>query len=517
MKIVTADQMREIEERSEAAGVSKDALMGKAGLAVAEYVRDNVTNLVGMRAVVLVGPGNNGGDGLVAARHLDNWGARVTVCLCRDNTAHESKVEFLRGKGVTIIRLADDDGIAKLGEAFEFAQIAVDAILGTGRTRPIDGPVAEVLDLLRNVKAENPVLQLVALDLPTGLDADSGAVDPKCVASDVTLTLGYPKAGLYKFPGAEYVGKVEVLDIGLPAGLDDKVRFELMTDEWARATLPARPLSGHKGTFGKTLIVAGSRNYVGAAYLAATAAGRVGAGLVTLAIPESLQMAVASKAVEPTYLPLPEVSPGVPSSEAADLIAEQAVNCDALLVGPGMGQADSTREMLAKLLYDRDDLPPLVIDADGLNFLSNSTAPWWERLATKAILTPHSGEMARLTGHSTKHIQENRLEIAIESAATWNKVVVLKGAFTVVAYPDGRSMLSPFANPAMATAGTGDVLAGTIAGLLAQGLTLYDAAALGVYLHGLAGQRASTEFGSAGMLAGDLLPELPKAIKALRS
>ena len=450
----------------------------------------------------------------MAARHLDKWGARVTVCLCRDNPAHQSKVEFLRGIGVPIVRLATNDGLSQLQEAFEFAQIAIDSVLGTGRARPIEGQIASVLDLLRRVKIANSALELVAVDLPTGLDANSGAIDPKCVASDVTLTLGYPKVGLYRFPGAEYTGKVEVLDIGIPAGLDDKVRLELMTDEWTRATLPARPLSGHKGTFGKVLIVAGSRNYVGAAYLAATAAGRVGAGLVTLAIPESLQMAVASKAVEPTYLLLPEALPGIPHPDSDDVVAEQAVGYDALLIGPGMGQADATREMLRGLLYHADSLPPLVIDADGLNFLSRTDC-WWERTAGEIVLTPHPGEMARLTGHSTEHIQQNRVEVAVESAMKWNTVVVLKGAFTIVVYPDGRSMLSPFANPAMATAGTGDVLAGAIAGLLAQGLPLKDAAALGVYLHGLAGQRANAEFGDTGMLASDLLPELPKAIKAL--
>jgi len=516
MKIVTVDQMRQIEDRSEAASVSKDALMEKAGLAVAEYIRDDATNLVGMRVVVLIGPGNNGGDGLVVARHLDNWGARVTICLCGYNAAHETKVEFLRGKDVDVIRLADDAGPAQLRKALEESQIAIDAVLGTGRARPIEGPIAEVLDEVRHVKAENPAVQLVAVDLPTGLDADSGAVDPKCVAPDVTLTPGHPKVGLYRFPGAEYVGRIEVLDIGLPAGLDGKVRFELMTDAWAKATLPARPLSGHKGTFGKALIVAGSRNYVGAAYLAATAAGRIGAGLVTLSIPESLQLAIASRAVEPTYLPLPEISPGVPSPEAADLITEQAAGYDALLVGPGMGQADSTRELLARLLNSNEILPSPVIDADALNFVSRSTDRWWDGLASGAILTPHPGEMARLSGHTTQHIQENRFQVAVESAVSWKTVVVLKGAFTIVAYPDGRSMLSPFANPAMATAGTGDVLAGAIAGLVAQGLAPEDAAALGVYLHGMAGQRASAEFGNTGMLASDLLPELPKSIKALR-
>lgn len=515
MKIVTAQQMREIEDRAEAGGVSKDVLMENAGLAVADHIRGQVRNLVGMTAVVLVGPGNNGGDGLVVARHLDAWGARVTVCLCRENPAHRGKVEFLRGKRVTIIRLEDDDGPAQLQESLQLGQIVLDAILGTGRSRPITGTTAQALDLLREARTANPSLCLFALDLPTGLDADMGAVDLKTVPSNETLTLGNPKTGLYRFPGAEYAGTVNVLDIGIPTGLDSEIAFELMTDEWARSALPDRPMSGHKGTFGKALILGGSRNYVGAPYLAATAAGRVGAGLVTLAVPQSLQMAVAAKAIEPTYLPLPEESQGVPDSNAADLIAEQAIGYKALLVGPGIGQADSTREMVTRLLFEMGNLPPAVIDADGLNILASSSEAWWNEFSQEAIITPHPGEMARLTGRSTKDIQEHRVEIAVESAVKWRKIVVLKGAFTVVAHPDGRSRLSPFANPAMATAGTGDVLAGTIVGLLAQGVPPEEAAALGVYLHGLAGERASGEFGDAGMLAGDLLPELPRAIRDL--
>ena len=508
--------MREIEDRAEAGGVSKSVLMENAGLAVAEYIRDQVRNLVGMTVVVLVGPGNNGGDGLVAARNLDAWGARVTVCLCRENPSHQGKVEFLRGKRVSIIRLADDDGPAQLRESLQLTQIVLDAILGTGRSRPITGPTADALDLLREARARNGSPRLFALDVPTGLDADTGAVDPKTVPCDETLTLGNPKTGMYRFPGAEYAGTVEVLDIGIPKGLDREITFELMTDDWAQATLPTRPMSGHKGSFGKALIVGGSSHYVGAPYLAATAAGRVGAGLVTLAVPQSLQMAVAAKAVEPTYLPLPEESPGVPRSEAAELIAEQVAGYQALLIGPGIGQADSTREMVDKLLFEGGSLPPLVVDADGLNILASSSEAWWNEFTSEGILTPHPGEMARLTGLSTKDIQEHRVEIAVDSAVKWRKIVVLKGAFTVVAYPDGSSRLSPFANPAMATAGTGDVLAGTIAGLLAQGVAPEEAAALGVYLHGLAGQRATAKFGDAGMLAGDLLPELPRAIRDLR-
>ncbi len=516
MKIVTAQQMREIEDRAEAVGVSKDVLMENAGFAVADYIRGHVRNLVGMTVVVLVGPGNNGGDGLVAARHLDAWGARVTICLCRDNPAHRGKVEFLRGKRVAIISLDDDDGLDQLRESLQLAQIVVDSILGTGRSRPVKGPTAEALDLLREARRGNEAPRLMALDVPTGLDADTGAVDPKAVPCGVTLTLGNPKAGLYRFPGAEYAGVVEVLDIGIPNGLGSGITFELMTDDWARSALPDRPMSGHKGTFGKALIVGGSRNYVGAPYLAATAAGRVGAGLVTLAVPQSLQMAVASKAVEPTYLPLPEALPGVPRAEAAGLIAEQAGGYQALLIGPGIGQADSTRDMVTRLLRESEELPPLVVDADGLNIVASLGESWWDEFWREAILTPHPGEMARLTSRSTKDIQEYREEVAVESAVKWKKTVVLKGAFTVVAYPDGSSRISPFANPAMATAGTGDVLAGTIVGLLAQGVEPEDAAALGVYLHGVAGERASAELGDAGMLAGDLLPELPRAIRDLR-
>ncbi len=508
--------MREIEDRAEAGGVSKDALMENAGLAVADYIRASVRNLVGMTVVVLVGPGNNGGDSLVAARHLDAWGARVTICLCRDNPAHQGKVEFLRGKRVTIIRLDDDDGPAQLRESLQLGQIVLDAILGTGRSRPITGTTAEALDLLREARTGNAAPRLMALDVPTGLDADTGNVDPKTVPCDVTLTLGNPKAGLYRFPGAEYAGAVEVLDIGIPNGLDRDIAFELMTDDWAKNALPDRPMSGHKGTFGKALIVGGSSHYVGAPYLAATAAGRVGAGLVTLAVPQSLQMAVAAKAVEPTYLPLPEESPGVPSADVAGLITEQVGGYQALLIGPGIGQADSTREMVTKLLFESGQHPPVVVDADGLNILASSSESWWNEFSQEAILTPHPGEMVRLTGRSTKDIQEHRVEIAVESAMKWGKIVVLKGAFTVVAYPDGSSRLSPFANPVMATAGTGDVLAGAIAGLLAQGVAPEDAAALGVYLHGLAGERVSADLGDAGMLAGDLLPELPRAMRDLR-
>ena len=518
MKIVTSKQMRLVEERSQQAGVGTDALMENAGLAVAERIRHHLGGIEGVPVVILVGPGNNGGDGLVAARHLHAWAASVAVYLYQGHPTGDQKLADLRRQGVPIVDASADGGLARLAEALQSAHMAVDALLGTGRSRPIEGRLREVLLELARAKSQRPELSILALDLPSGLDADTGAVDPVCPAADITVTLGYPKVGLYTFPGAERAGRVEVVDIGVPAGLDGDIHLELMTRAWAGAALPPRPLSAHKGTFGRTLMVAGSRQYVGAASLAATAAQRAGAGLVTIAIPQSLQMAVAAKAAEPTYLPLSESEPGVVSPEAADQILEHLPSYDSLLVGCGMGQAPPTIEMLERLLYSGASLPPTVVDADGLNFLARSQQPgWWEKFPSQAIVTPHPGEIGRLMGGSIEAVQEDRIAKATESAVRWNKVTVLKGPYTVVAFPSGQVMLSPFANPGLATAGTGDVLAGAIAGLLAQGLSLEVAAALGVYVHALAGEKVRDDLGETGMLASDLLVALPRAIKGLRS
>lgn len=518
MKIVTADQMRRIEERSEKVGVSTDTLMENAGLAVAERIRDHVAQVDGAQVLVLAGPGNNGGDGLVVARHLHDWGARVVVYVYPDRGRAHAKLATLEGRDVEVLSAVADEDLAALKDALDSALVVVDALLGTGRSRPIDGVLRDILVELADEKARRPHLVVFALDLATGLNSDTGAVDPVCPRADFTLTLGYPKVGVYLFPGAEITGPVEVMDIGIPAGLDGDVEMELITASWAHSALPTRPLSAHKGTFGKPMVVAGSREYLGAAYLAASAAGRAGAGLVTLAIPESLQLAVAAKAVEPTYLPLPESFRGVPSEEAAGLVLGAVGGYDALLVGCGLGQAGSTQKMVKRLLYSDENLPRTVVDADGLNILARDRdPPWWEQFPHVAIVTPHPGEMARLSGTTTEEVERDRIGLAVRSAAEWNKVVVLKGPHTVVASPDGRAAISPFANAALASAGTGDVLAGTIAGLLAQGKNLKDAAKLGVYLHGAAGELVADDQGDAGLLAGDLLPELPRVMKELKT
>ena len=521
MKVVTSEQMRRIEARCEAAGVSTDSLMENAGLAVAKRVRHYLGHLVGLHVFVLVGRGNNGGDGLVAAGHLRRWGARVTAYICLDRDGPDPKLDAAIERGVRAVRASSDEDLAILKEALDPVHMVVDAVLGTGRSRPIDGQLKSILSRVNEAdtpKAGPPVL---ALDLPSGLDADTGEADPACLAANVTVALGYPKLGLYEATARDKTGAVEVVEIGIPSGLDDEVGIELMTPAWASGMLPHRSAAAHKGDFGRTMIVAGSANYVGAAYLAATAATRVGAGLVTLAIPQSLRASVAAKASEPTYLPLPESAPGEldPGASGA-LIDRSLVGYDALLVGCGLGQAPATRALVERLLCSGEALPPTVVDADGLNILAAARTdgqPWSERFSEKAIITPHPGEMARLTCESTRTIQGDRVGQALRWAERWNKVTVLKGAHTVVALPTGRAMISPYTNPGLASAGTGDVLAGTVAGLLSQGLALEQAAALGVFLHGEAGERVRNKLGDTGMVASDLLDALPHVIRQLRA
>lgn len=519
LKVVTSAQMRRIEARSEEAGVSTDTLMENAGLEVARRVRHHVGHLEGVPILVLVGSGNNGGDGLVMARLLRRWGASVLVYLCRDRREADSQLARTVDLGVPVVHASRDERLTRLKTALESTHVVVDAVLGTGRVRPIEGRIEEVFSTLDDVGSRREDLTVLAIDMPSGLDADTGFVDPACPRADVTVTLGYPKTGMFAFPGADAVGRLEVVDIGIPPGLDDDVAVELMTDGSASALLPDRPSAAHKGSFGRTLVIAGSQSYIGAATLAASAATRAGVGLVTLAIPGSLQPAVAASVAEPTYMLLPESSPGVVSAEAADTIVEGLASFDALLLGCGIGQEPATKELVERLLYSGQALPPTVVDADALNILS-AGAPqgghWWTRFTGSAIMTPHPGEMARLTGGTVSSVEQDRIRTAVDAAESWNKVVALKGAYTVVGSPNGNAMLSPFANPGLASAGTGDVLAGIIAGLLSQGLSLEDAAALGVYIHGAAAERVRGELGDTGMIASDLLTALPLAIKQLR-
>lgn len=530
MKIVTANEMRLLERQAAEQGLTSEILMENAGLGVAKEIQHLCGGVIGKCIVVLVGPGNNGGDGLVAARYLHTWGASVRIYLCQRNPISTSPVVNIKSQqggdknldlvlelGIPIIHTAEDKGLTSLESNFVSAYLVLDALLGTGKARPIEGIMAQVVQKLTLAKAKHPRLTVVSLDLPSGLNPDTGAMDTNGVNADITITLGYPKVGLFSFPGAQNVGELKMVDIGLPATLGRHISLELITSAWAGSVLPPRPLDANKGSFGRALVFAGSINYIGAAYLACAGASRSGAGLVTLATPCSLVPILAGKITEATYLPLTEASTGLLSD--SDEFLEIAQTFDVCLMGCGLGQSPGATKLVKRITAsDEISTKCWVIDADALNILSQ-VSQWWSacrRLGTNTILTPHPGEMARLTGYSVEEIQSNRVKVAREMAIKWGKIVALKGAFTVIANPEGNVMLSPFANPGLSSPGTGDVLSGIIAGLAAQGLTPRDAAACGVYLHGASGEMICNDTGNAGILASDLLPAIPKAIKKLK-
>lgn len=533
MKLVTSAEMRQIESAAEAQGVSLADLMEQAGEAVAEVILGDYGPDPGI-VLVLVGPGNNGGDGLVAARFLAQAGAPVRAYVWR-HPAADPVYEAAASADVKITRAEDDADGAALAVALDDADIIIDALLGIGTSRPIEGELADLMARVRDGKRDDAVV--IAVDVPSGVNADTGAADPATLAADTTVTFGFPKLGLFQYPASGLAGEVMTAPIGLDDDLAADVPVELIDEDWAQARLPARADDSHKGSYGKALVVAGSVNYAGAAGLAGAAATRVGTGLVTMAVPQLLYPILAARLAEPTWLLLPHEM-GAIKEDATKVVLDKIGEYKALLLGPGLGHEKHTVEFVRGLLAGRKaatpkarrvgfllgaepeatadeaaTLPPTVLDADGLNAVAEADE-WWTNIgAPSLILTPHPGELSRLLDRPVADIQADRLQAARDAAARFGQVVALKGAHTVIAAPDGRLAVSPFANPALATAGTGDVLAGAIVGFLAQGLDPFDAAALGVYIHGLAGELVRSELGDAGTIASDLLPMLPQAIR----
>lgn len=539
MHLVTTEQMRSLEQAAVAAGATWAGLMEHAGWGVAQETLHYLGGVQDQRIVVLVGPGNNGGDGLVAARHLHDAGARVSLYIWeRSPTTPDANWQRCRERDLLQVQASDDTGYQRLHELLTQANLVIDALLGMGISRMVGGALSEIVAA---VNARPAACRVLAIDMPTGVHSDTGAVMGSALRATMTVATGLPKRGLLLYPGRSLAGKIVVADIGISSADLETIMSETLTGTWARTLLPARPEDSHKGTFGKLLVVAGSLHYPGAALLATTAAGRVGAGLVTQASGRTVLLA-GGRSPEVTLLPLLEAEPGTLGAEAATVVFEHLEGYTALLVGCGLGREDATGRFMQRLLgleqprtrarvgfrVERSQaepspeaqqahaqMPPTVIDADGLNLLAG-IENWSAQLPNmRCILTPHPGEMKRLLG--VEELDADRVQVAVDAAQHWQQVVVLKGATTVVAAPDGRSRVYAAGNPALATAGTGDVLAGAIAGLLAQGLQLFDAAALGVYLLGAAGALVRAELGDAGALAGDLLPRLPLAIKQLKN
>ncbi len=533
MKLVTTDEMRQAEQMAVEAGDTWEGLMARAGRAVADQILARLGGDVeGRQVLALVGPGNNGGDALVAARHLAEAGLAVSVYLWnRRQEDDDPLIQALSPHDVAWTQDGEDEKHTVLRRQLKKADVVMDGLLGMGLQRPVEGRLREIVEQAN--QAQRPLV--VAVDLPTGVHADSGQVMGAAVQASLTVTMSNPKRGLYQFPGAGYAGEIVVAEIGIAEDLLKDVSVELLDAHMLREMLPERPRDAHKGTFGRVLVIAGSLHYTGAPHLAAAGAYRVGAGLVTLAPPRSIYAILAASLVEATFLPLPEVEFGAIGEEAVKVVAEALGRYNALVLGPGLGQHEGTVAFVRRLLSARErahsgigflprlaeeelewELPPMVIDADALNTLAG-VPEWWRNLpAGQAVLTPHPGEMARLLGASQEEVLASRIAVAQRAAVTWGQIVVFKGANTVVARPDGRVVVNPVATPVLASAGTGDVLAGAIAGFLAQGVAPYEAAQLGVYLHAVAGQILGEEVGEVGGVASEVGERLPEALRRLR-
>ncbi len=520
MRLVTVAEMQRLEREC---GVPLDQLMQNAGLAVAQEAWLMLGEIAERRILVLAGPGNNGGDGLVAARHLKEWGADVIVYLLKPRPGDDPVFAAAAALAVPMIVDGEAESDKRLADAMGGAELVIDALLGTGRARPIDGALAAVLDLLKAARENRLPPRLIAADLPTGLDADTGAADPHTVAADETVALGFAKVGLHVLPGSQFTGRVEVVDIGIPA-TDETAQTELLSRRWAQGHLPKRPADAHKGTFGSVMVVAGSPRYTGAAYLSCTGALRSGAGIVTLACAQSIHPILAAKLTETTFEPLEDKDGELTANESHTVLKALSRGYEALLIGPGLGESGYVQAFLRGLLRALTTDPPkgshralraVVIDADGLNNLAKMDG-WPSLFKVPTVMTPHPGEFSRLTGLSIDEVQADCLALARKYAAAWNAVVLLKGAPSIVAAPDGRARVNAFTNPALATGGTGDVLGGTVAGFVAQGVDPFDAACLGLYVGSSAGELLRQEMGTAGVLASELADALPRAMRDLR-
>ena len=537
-KIVTVDQMQEIEKAADASGLSYAQMMENAGCSIAHTILEHWTRMEGKCVVILAGSGNNGGDGLVVGHYLHGAGAKIRAYMSKQRSAGDPNLKRLKEDGCEVVVASEDPKRKRLREWISDADFIIDAVLGTGFKLPLRGNAKSILgEVNQALEARDRIPIIVGVDCPSGLDCDHGQVADEALPCDLTVTLAAAKPGLFIFPGADKVGKLFVGDIGIEEGLKEiaSVELELATADTVRIWVPARPKNAHKGTFGRALIVAGSVNYPGAAALAALGAYRVGTGLVTLAVPAPVQLMLAPQVPEVTWIILPDEL-GVIAENASDVLAKDLENVQAMLIGPGFGQEPTTASFMQQVMSgersktrgnmglvptDREKAKkpkvgiPCVIDADGLRLLIK-IPDWQSHLPPLSILTPHPGEMSEMTGIAIDEIQTDRVKHAQQAADEWGHIVVLKGAFTVVAAPDGKCAVLPFATPALARAGTGDVLAGVITGLRAQGVGPYEAAVLGAYLHGRAGELAAEMVGSlAGVIAGDVVDSLALAMAEL--
>ena len=499
--VLTPAEAAILDRESQGRGIDVAGLMERAGREVARAAASVAGGLSGRRAVVLCGKGNNGGDGLVAARHLGRWGIRTTVVML------EPPESLSQAAATSLRRLVENDARVRpfspptLARELARADVAVDAIFGTGFRGAPEGDGEPAIAGLNDWGG--PV---VAVDIPSGVNGETGAVEGVAVTADVTVTFGAAKLGIVLLPGALYAGLVEVVDIGFPADLL-RADVGLTEGEDVAAMLPARPPDTHKRDAGVVVVIGGSRLMTGAVSLMGEAAYRVGAGLVSVAVPEGILPVVQTALRETTFIPLPATDVGTVAG-SADRLDEVVRSADAVAIGPGMSTKEKTAAFIRSIV--RSCPVPIVVDADGLNAFAGRTAELADRRAD-AVLTPHAGEFARLAGISAADVGADRVGHARKLASNVQATVLLKGSRTVIASADGMVRINPTGGPFLATGGTGDVLTGMIAGLIARGLVPVDAATAGAYLHGIAGVLAGAEKGD-GATAGDVLSHVPGAV-----
>lgn len=512
MPLITGAQMASIDQRAIQSSIPGIDLMESAGQGITQVAQNVLNDFKNKHIVILCGKGNNGGDGFVLARLAAEKGANISLFLFAtpQDVKGDAKTNLERIAHLNVTTITSESALQPVQNALHQADLAVDALLGTGLKGPTRGTIAQAIDLLK--KTTCPI---IAVDVPSGLQSDTGQGD--CAPATQTVTFACPRIGHFFYPGRTACGHLHLVDIGIPqeAIQAEKATIFLINNIWASQTVPKHQPDAHKGDCGRVFILAGSVGLTGAAALSATATVRSGSGLVTLGIPKSLNDILETKVTEAMTVPLSEVrKKRCVALRARGEIEPYLAKANAVAIGPGLGTHPETRTLVQRLIADLTC--PAVIDADGLNalvghldLLQNSPVP--------LVLTPHIGEFARLTQQTTTQIKQDPIASAQHFAQQVGHPVILKGAPTIVADPNGQIYINPTGNAGMATGGTGDVLTGIIVSLIGQGLSPIQAAKLGVYVHGLAGDYAAQKQGQLGLIASDLIQALPQALIATQN
>ena len=514
MKIVTAQQMKELDRRTiQEAGVPGTTLMERAGEGVVAALEGTWDSTSGKIITIFCGKGNNGGDGFVIARLLKRKRAKVTVCLLASprDLRGEAKIMYQRFvKAAGTAAVLSKPAKSRIRTLVSRSDLLVDALLGTGISSLVTDHFQTAIEIMNGSKCP-----IIAVDIPSGIHTDSGTVLGTAVRAHLTVSFEYPKIGVFLGSACDYVGKLRVVNIGIPPEYLDSmdVKVHLLTSDMIRQWIPARPRSAHKGTFGHLGLIAGSTGKSGAAALSAKAALRCGTGLVTIATPANVNSILETLTLEAMTTPMPQTADGSLSQDARPCLEAFAQERNALAIGPGLSTQVETVALVRSFVRSLDR--PTIIDADALNALADQTSIL-QSCRIPPILTPHPGEMARLLGKGTaQDVNQDRLGVARQFAQNHGCILVLKGTHTVIANADQEVAICPTGNPGMASAGMGDALTGMIGGLLAQGLTPWKAAQAGVFLHGLAGNIGTRQHGEIGLLAGDLIDAIPAAFQQI--